>query len=96
MSSFLKPSCPHCNQVVAIFSKGWQDQRASTKKTCPSCHAAVKLTFAGKAFGAWFLPILVLTFVAFYLGADQVGACLFASAFIAPLLASLQLEKDAA
>lgn len=96
MSSFFEVSCPHCNQKVRIFSKGWQDQRANKARICPFCRAAVKTTFAGKAFAFWFIPMITGAGFAPYAGATDVGAWLFTLAFLVPLFASLQLEKDAA
>ena len=95
MSSILKPACPYCRNPVPIFGKGWQDQRAATKKTCPSCHGAVKATFAGKAFLVWLVPFLAAAAVAFYLKEFRAGAWLFTAAFLVPLIASVQLERDA-
>jgi len=96
MTSFLRMSCPHCNQTVPIFSKGWQDQRSATKKVCPACRAPVKITLSGKTFAIWFTPMIALAVLVLYIDAIQVGAWLFTLAFVLPVFASFQLEKAAA
>lgn len=95
MSSVFKMPCPHCSQAVGIFGKGWQDQRENTKKICPSCRSPVKMTLAGKAFALWFIPIIAMAGLALYVDATKVGSWLFTLAFVVPLFASFQLEKDA-
>jgi endogenous inhibitor of DNA gyrase (YacG/DUF329 family) len=96
MSSILKMSCPHCNQTVPIFSKGWQDQRSDTKKICPVCRAPVKITLSGKTFALWFTPMVALAALALYVNAIQVGAWLFTLAFVLAVFASFQLDKAVA
>ena len=95
MSLLFEMPCPHCSQVVGIFSKGWQDQRANTKRVCPFCRAPVKMTLAGKAFALWFIPMIAVAGLALYVNANTVGSWLFTLAFVVPLFASFQLEKDA-
>jgi len=96
MSSFLKMSCPHCNQAVPIFSKGGQDQRSATKKICPVCRAPVQITLSGKKFSLWFTPMIALAALALHVNTIQVGAWLFTLASVLPVFASFQLEKAAA
>lgn len=95
MSSLFKLACPHCNRMIGVFSKGWQDQRQNPKKICPSCRAPVKMTLAGKTFALWFVPIIAMAGIALYVGATKVASFLFSLAFIVPVFASFQLEKNA-
>jgi hypothetical protein len=53
------------------------------------------MTLAGKAFALWFIPMIAMAGLTLYIDATEVGSWLFTLAFVVPLFASFQLEKDA-
>jgi hypothetical protein len=83
--------CPHCQAEVKIFGKGWQSQRSSKEKHCPSCNESVGLTINGKKFLMFLLPALVFAVIS----SPVLGKWSLGVALAAILLPCAQLQAVA-
>ena len=91
----LDPQCPHCASHVALFGAGWQRQRESQSKFCPSCHKAVVVQFRASTFVVWSGGFLFASAIGGYFFGAYGFAPFFTAAFVAPLVPSLYLHSGA-